>query len=131
MTKLEDFLSLPNVADLRESVKFRYKEKDYEFIVSAITERQLKDYQKMSTRTTKNGPEIDESKVRAFILDNHIVEPCFSSADFLTKAGVARASDFLASKFPAGYLSDVVAKILAFSGFDNGDINEDIEDAKN
>ena len=59
-----------------------------------------------------------------------VLEPNFSDADFLAKAGCATAGEFISRKFFAGETQAIADAIIRASGFDR-DIAEDIEAAKN
>ena len=130
MNAIEEFLELPDLTEMKETITINYNGKPLEFVVRPINDTEFKDYQKRSQKRQGNRIVIDDTKIRACILENNIVEPDFNNAEFLRKAGCVTGIEFLERKFPSGVLQDIVAKVLEISGFDN-DINVEIEEAKN
>lgn len=130
MSVLDDFLSLPDVSGMTSVITVEMGGKKLNLTVRPISDDDYKDYQRRSQKKQGNSIIIDQSKLRMCILENHIIEPNFSDAAFLEKAGCATAYQFLEKKFPAGVLQDIVGKVLEISGFMN-DINVEIEEAKN
>ena len=131
MSTLDDFLDLPDINGMTAEISVEVSGKTLTLRVRPISENDYKDYQHRSSRTVKGGAVVlDQTKLRMCILENHIVEPNFADAAFLSKAGCMTAYEFLERKFPAGVLQDIVGKVLEISGFMN-DINEEVEEAKN
>ena len=129
MNSLEQFLALPNVDDITGEVFV--SERLGTFKVRAMSQNDLKDYQRKATgKYNKNGVDFDTAKFNLLIVAGQTVEPNFSNADFLKKAGCLTAEQFISSKFLAGEISALVDGIQKISGFEN-DMNEDVEEAKN
>lgn len=131
MSVLQDFLELPDISGMTDTITVKVGGKELELTVRPISDEDYKEYQRRSSKTVKgNSVVLDQTKLRMCILENHIVEPNFNDASFLEKVGCATGYQFLEKKFPAGILQDIVAKVLEISGFMN-DINVEIEEAKN
>jgi len=132
MSKLQDFLALPDVTDITEEIYIN--ERLGTFTVKPLTEKQWTNYRnRCKGKINKQGMDFDSGKFNLLIIAGQIVEPNFSDGDFLTKAGCSTASEFITKKFLAGEIADIAEKITKVSGFDpeTNDINEDIEEAKN
>ena len=130
MRSLEDFLALQDVDSIEEEV-FVSKRLGT-FKVKAMTSEEHGEYMKRAkTKVTKNGEvEFDSAKFYLMIVAGQTIEPCFSNAELLKKAGCATAVDFIKKKLLPGEITELATQIIKVSGFDN-DINEDIEEAKN
>lgn len=129
MSKLDDFLGLDNVADLRQEITVRIGGKPLTLTIRAMTEVEHNDFQKRSQNISKKSISFDLGKYNSLVIPACIVEPNFNSADFLGKVGCQTAWDFLSKKFPAGVLMEIAQKIQELSGFESFDM--EIEEAKN
>lgn len=129
MSRLEDFLGLNDISDVRETVKVNVGGKDFEIVIRPLTDEEHNDFQKRCNTIVKNKVSFDNGKYSKLLLENCIVEPDFSNAEFLKKVGCMSAIEFLQKKFPAGTLMDIGVKIQRLSGFETFDV--DINDAKN
>ena len=129
MNDLERFLALPNVDDITGDVFVSPRLGTFK--VKAMSQSDLKDYQRRASgKFNKNGLDFDTAKFSLLVVAGQTVEPNFSNAEFLKKAGCVNAEQFISSKLLAGEISTLVEGIQKISGFDN-DINEDVEEAKN
>ena len=129
MSRLEDFLSLPNVAD---EVKEIYVGKRLGiFKVKPMTIDQHKEYQdRCRGNLNKNGVRFDQSKFNMLIVENQVIDPNFRDAEFLSKTGFSNPRDFIKAKFYPGEVLEIAQKVCEISGFEIN-TNEDIEEAKN
>ncbi len=128
MNELESFLNLPDVDNIIEEVELPRLGK---FKVKAMSELEYREYQnKCKSKIKKGGMDFDTAKFNLLIVAGQIVEPNFNSAEFLKKAGISTATEFIQRKFKAGEIAELGNKIVEISGFDT-DINEDKEEAKN
>ena len=129
MTTLEDFLNMPNVAD---EVKEIYVNKRLgTFKVKPMTIDRHKEFQdRCRGKFNKDGVSFDQAKFNLLIIENQVIEPNFSSADFLARAGFSNPRDFIKAKFYPGDVLEIAQKVCEISGFET-DINEDVEEAKN
>lgn len=129
MSRLEEFLALPNVTDVVEEI---YVNKRLgTFKVKPMTNAQYNEYlARCRGKYTREGVNFDNGKYNLLIVSNHVVDPDFSNADFLAKAGFSNPRDFINAKFKAGEIQDIAEKIAEISGI-GGDIEEKIEEAKN
>lgn len=131
MSELHDFLALPDVSDITEEI--RINERLGTFTVKPLTESQWTNYRnRCKGKISKQGMDFDSGKFNLLVITGQVVEPNFSDADFLAKAGCNTASEFITKKFLAGEIADIADKITAISGFgsDSDGINEDIAEAK-
>lgn len=129
MSKLDDFLNLNDVCEIRETVKINLGGKDFDFIIRPITEEEHTEFQRRSNVISKNKVSFDSGKYSNLVLESCIVEPNFRDTEFLKKAGCVSATEFINKKFPAGVISDIAQKIQKLSGFESYDL--EIENAKN
>lgn len=129
MSKLEDFLGLTDVSEVRETITESFDGKTFKFVIRPLNEREHSDFQKRATIVTKKNVSFDRGKYNELTLQNCIVEPNFADASFLSKVGCQTSTEFLNRKFPAGVLDDIAVKIQKLSGFDTFEM--EIEEAKN
>lgn len=127
MTTLEEFLALPDVANETETVTLK---RLGDFKVKPMTHDQFSQYQMRAKVRNAKGLEFDTGKLNLLIVAGQTIDPDFSNADFLGKAGCNTASEFIKKKFRAGEIADLAGKITEISGFDV-DFNEKVEEAKN
>lgn len=129
MSKLDDFLNLTDVSEIRKKIKFTIEGKTFEITIRPITDAEHTEFQRRSNVMSKNKITFDSGKYANLVAEACIVEPDFSNAEFLKKANCVSAIEFLNKKFPAGVISDIVQKIQELSGFETFDV--EIENAKN
>lgn len=129
MTTLEDFLNMPNVADEVEEI---YVNKRLgKFKVKPMTIDKHKEFQdRCRGKFNKDGVSFDQAKFNLLIIENQVIEPNFSNAEFLSKVGFTNPRDFIKAKFLPGEVLEIAQKVCQISGFET-DINKDIEEAKN
>lgn len=129
MSKLEDFLGLNDVSEIRETIKEVIGGKELEFVIKPLTNAEHTDFQKRCQNISKKSVSFDTGKYDNLVLATCIVEPDLSSVEFLEKAKCQTANDFITKKFPAGVVADISQKIQQLSGFESFEL--DIEEAKN
>lgn len=129
MSKLDDFLGLTDISEVRKTINVNVDGKDLELVIRPITEDEHTEFQRRSNNISKNKVTFDSGKYNNLVLTACIVEPNFSDADFLKKAKCISAAEFLNKKFPAGTLTDIANEIQKLSGFESYDL--EIENAKN
>lgn len=129
MSKLDDFLNLADVSEIKKTIKVNLGGKDFDLVIRPITEAEHTEFQRRSNVINKNKISFDSGKYTSLVLEACIVEPNFKNAEFLKKANCVSATEFLGKKFPAGILSDIAQKIQELSGFESYDM--EIENAKN
>lgn len=129
MSKLDDFLGLNDVSDVRETIKETINGKELEMVIRPLTNDEHTEYQKRCQVISKKSVSFDTGKYNNLILTSCIVEPNFNSEEFLSKAKCQTAYEFITKKFPAGVIADISQKIQKLSGFETFDL--DIEEAKN
>lgn len=129
MSRLEDFLALPNVIDVVEEIYINKRLGTFK--VKPMTNAQYNEYlSRCRGKFTKEGVNFDNGKYNVLVVSNHVIDPDFSNAEFLSKTGFTNARDFINAKLKAGEIQDIAEKIAEISGI-GGDINEAIEEAKN
>ena len=129
MSRLEEFLALPNVNDVVEEI---YVNKRLgTFKVKPMTNQQYNEYlSRCRGKITKDGVNFDNGKYNLLIISNHVIDPNFADAEFLQRAGFTNPRDFINAKFKAGEIQDIAEKIAQISGI-GGDLSEKVEEAKN
>jgi len=129
MSKLVDFLALPDISSMEEIVKIN--DRIGEITIKPMTQTQWESYRARCTgKVGKKGVDFDSEKFNSLIMVGQVVNPNFSDADMLGKARCSTASEFISKKILPGEVAEIISRITKLSGFDN-DINEDIEEAKN
>ncbi len=129
MSKLDDFLGLTDISEVRKTIKVVVDGKELELVIRPITEDEHTEFQRRSNNFSKNKVTFDSGKYQNLVIESCIVEPNFSDADFLKKAKCISAIEFLNKKFPAGILTDIANEIQKLSGFESFEM--EIENAKN
>ena len=129
MSKLDDFLDMADVSEIRETIKETVNGKEFEFTIRPLTQEEHSEFQKRANTIKGKNITFDLGKYNKLVLDACIVEPDFADEKFLNKVKCNSASEFLNKKFPAGVLTDIAEKIQTLSGFET--LEADIENAKN
>lgn len=129
MSKLDDFLGLNDVSEIRKEISVKVDGKELNLTIRALSEDEHTEFQRRSQNVMKNKMTFDTGKYSNLVVENCIVEPNFSDEGFLRKVKCTSASEFLNKKFPAGVLTDISQKIQELSGFESYEM--EIENAKN
>ena len=129
MSKLDDFLGLTDVSEVRKVIPINVGGTVLEITIKPVSEEEHSEFQKRCQVFNKNKMTFDTAKYNNLILESCIVEPNFSSEEFLRKAKCQTASEFINKKFPAGVVSDIPVEIQKLSGFDSYEM--EVENAKN
>lgn len=129
MSKLDDFLGLTDVSEIRKEISVKLDGKELNLIIRPLNEDEHIEFQRRSQTVTKNKMIFDTGKYNSLIIENCIVEPNFSDEGFLKKVKCISASEFLKKKFTAGVLTDIAQQIQELSGFESYEM--EIENAKN
>lgn len=130
MSRLEDFLNLPNVAD--EVQEIFVSQRLGKFKVKPMTIEKHREFQeRCRMRVGKKGEiKFDSGKFNMLIVINQVIDPDFSNAEFLNKVGFKNPIDFINAKFLPGEVAEIAEKVIELSGFET-DPEDDIEEAKN
>ena len=129
MSELEQFLALPDVSDIEETIYVN--ERLGSFVVKPMTSAQFDEYSKRCrSKVNKKGVDFDGGKFNLLIVAGQVVKPDFNNAELLKKAGCATAAELIQKKLLAGEIAALSEKISEISGF-NTDMNESIQEAKN
>jgi hypothetical protein len=129
MSKLDDFLGLTDVSEIRKEISVKLDGKELNLTIRPLNEDEHIEFQRRSQTVTKNKMIFDTGKYNSLIIENCIVEPNFSDEGFLKKVKCISASEFLKKKFTAGVLTDIAQQIQELSGFESYEM--EIENAKN
>ena len=129
MSKLDDFSGLTDVSEVRKVIPINVGGTVLEITIKPVSEEEHSEFQKRCQVFNKNKMTFDTAKYNNLILESCIVEPNFSSEEFLRKAKCQTASEFINKKFPAGVVSDIAVEIQKLSGFDSYEM--EVENAKN
>ena len=129
MSKLDDFLGLTDVSEVRKVIPINVGGTVLEITIKPVSEEEHSEFQKRCQVFNKNKMTFDTAKYNNLILESCIVEPNFSSEEFLRKAKCQTASEFINKKFPACVVSDIAIEIQKLSGFDSYEM--EVENAKN
>lgn len=129
MSKLDDFLGLDDVSEIRKTITVKAGGRELEIVIRPLTEDEHTEFQRRSNNITKNRITFDSGKYNDLLLSACIVEPNFGDENFLKKAHCISGTEFLKKKFTAGQLTDIATEIQKLSGFETFDM--EIENAKN
>ena len=129
MSKLDDFLNLVDVTEIRKTIKVNLGGKNLELVIRPITESEHTEFQRRSNVINKNKITFDSGKYSSLALEACIVEPNFKDAEFLKKANCVSATEFINKKFPSGVVAEISQEIQKLSGFESYEM--EIENAKN
>ena len=129
MARLDDFLGLMDVTEIRETVSVKVGDRAFDFVVRPITEQEHTEFQRRSQNINRNKVSFDSSKYTDLVLGNCIIEPNFNDDAFLTKVNCVNGVEFLKKKLPAGAIVELSSQIQRLSGFDSYEV--EIDNAKN
>lgn len=134
MNPLQQFLLENPVANTRETVIVSERLKEFPFEVKAILGDEYNDYQSRCIENPNSAKKrrFNSKRFNELVVINHTVNPNFKDAEWLESAGCSMSSTALLYKvLLAGEITKLAEAILKLSGFSEGDIAEDIEEAKN
>ena len=129
MSKLEDFLGLMDVSEIRQTITVPVNGKKLELVIRPLTDQEHQGIQRRCQTMVRNKMVFDTGKYNECILEACIVEPNFNEASFLDKVGCQTSIEFLRKKFPAGVLMDIGSQIQTLSGFETVEL--EVDEAKN
>lgn len=130
MSKLEDFLGLSDITEVRKTIKIKIRDKVYDFVIRPLSEEENSEFQKRSRVSDKKGNvTLNSTKFSELIIDACIVEPDFKNSEFLSKVKCTDSIEFMKRKFPSGVFTELLGQIQTLSGFDS--FESEIEEAKN
>ena len=94
MSKLDDFLGLTDVSEIRKEISVKLDGKELNLTIRPLNEDEHIEFQRRSQTVTKNKMIFDTGKYNSLIIENCIVEPNFSDEGFLKKVKCISASEF-------------------------------------
>jgi len=128
MSRLEEFLALPNVDDIVTEITV---ERLGTFKVKPLSPASHQEFQRRCrTKDRKGETDFNMLKFNLLVITNQVIDPDFSNAEALQKGGFANPRDFVSAKLKAGEIFELAQKICEISGFDT-EIEEVVEEAKN
>lgn len=131
MSNLTQFLIENPVDNLTATVIVSPRLAKFPFTIKGMTGPEFSQYQKMSTKISKNKKvEFDSKIFNELVVLNHTIEPNFRDAETVKKAGCQTPEQFLYKSLLAGEIQELAQQISSLSGFDR-DMEETVEEAKN
>ena len=104
-----------------------------QFTIKALTGEDIDAIQAQATRIIRKGnkteKKVDENEASRLLVAKATIEPDFSNADLLKHYKAVDAGECVQRALLAGEIAALQQAILELSGF--GDLDEEIEDAKN
>lgn len=133
MNALQKFLLENPVDDVTTDIVVSERLREFPFKIKAITSGEYNQYQSICIENP-NSPKkrkFNTKKFNELIILNHTVEPNFKDADWLKAAECVDSSRLINKTLLAGEVTELAQQILKLSGFDNEDLEEEVEEAKN
>lgn len=133
MNALQKFLLENPVEDVTADIVISERLKGFTFKIKAITSGEYNQYQSICIENP-NSPKkrkFNTKKFNELVVLNHTVEPNFKDADWLKAAECVDSSRLINKTLLAGEVTEVAQQILKLSGFDNEDLEEEVEEVKN
>lgn len=104
-----------------------------QFTIKALTGEDIDAIQAQATHITRKGnkteQKVDENEASRLLVAKATIEPDFSNAELLKHYKAVDAGECVQRALLAGEIATLQQAILTLSGF--GDLDEEIEDAKN
>ena len=133
MNALQQFLLENPVDNVVNNVVVSDRLKNFPFTIKAITSAEYNQYQSICIENP-NSPKkrkFNTKKFNELIVLNHTTEPNFKDADWLKAAECVDSSRLINKTLLAGEVTELAQQIMKLSGFDNEDLEEEVEEAKN
>lgn len=128
---LQALLGTKPATEITDKVKI--KRLNVDFVIKALTGADIDGIRAQATRPVKNGKktefQVDETEVSRLLVAKATIEPNFEDKSLLKHFGATDAGECVQKALLAGEISTLQQAILELAGF--GDLDEEIEDAKN
>lgn len=128
---LQALLGAKPATDITETVTIKRLGTD--FTIKALTGEDIDAIRAQATRPVRNGKkleqQVNESEVSRLLVAKGTVEPDFADASLLKHFGATDAGECVQKALLAGEIATLQQAIFELAGF--GDLDEEIEDAKN
>lgn len=133
MNALQKFLLENPVEDVTADIVISERLKGFHFKIKAITSGEYNQYQSVCIENPNSSKKrkFNTKKFNELVVLNHTVEPNFKDADWLKAAECVDSSRLINKTLLAGEVTEVAQQILKLSGFDNEDLEEEVEEVKN
>ena len=128
---LQALLGAKPATEITETVAIKRLGTD--FTIKALTGADIDGIRAQATRPVRNGKkfeqQVNEAEVSRLLVAKGTVEPDFANAELLKHVEATDAGECVQKALLAGEIATLQQAILELSGF--GDLDEEIEDAKN
>lgn len=132
MGTLKDFLiDNINATEDVEEITLSNRLKDYKFKIKPISRKDFNKYKVECRKVKKKQIIFDDTAFDEKVILKGCVEPNFSDTEFIEKAGCRTPGDLINKVLLAGEIQDLVNAITELSGFEDDDVEELVEEAKN
>ncbi|MDL2215962.1 hypothetical protein LJB77_02780 [Ruminococcaceae bacterium OttesenSCG-928-N02] len=136
---IKDFLLDNPIEGMELTIKMLLKragvEQEAEFKLGMMQGEDLARYQKKATPPAKKGSTAvqmpSSSKLNELIIINHCLEPDFSDAAWIEKAGCRTPEELLYKVLKPGEITSLASEIFEFSGLGSDIVLEQREEIKN
>ncbi|MGI5829898.1 MAG: phage tail assembly chaperone [Bradymonadia bacterium] len=130
MSNLQEFLLEASVEDCIKEILVSERLKGNGFKIKAMSNEQYKRFQKLCISQKNGKRHFNDSKMKEMMLIECVVEPNFSDAAWIQKAGCATPEQLLNKVLLPGEIERIVGEISELSGFGQ-DLEQAVEEAKN
>ncbi|MGL5514150.1 MAG: phage tail assembly chaperone [Sporomusa sp.] len=130
MKDLLDFLTGRDFSDLTAEV-FVSSKIPYKFKIKALTKEKRAEFQKRcKSPIKKSGTDFDSAKFQTLVCLECCVYPNFADENFISAMGVSTPTEAYNKALLPGEDDELYSQIIKLSGFEEEDINKDIEEAR-
>lgn len=130
MSNLLDFLTERDLSHLTAEVSISASI-PYKFRIKALTREKRAEFQKRcKSPIKKSGQDFDSAKFQVLVCLDCCLYPDFNDANFISALGVSTPAAAYSKVLLPGEDDELYTQICRLSGFEDDDINEDIEEAR-
>ena len=131
MSKLDDFLNLADVSDIKKTIKVNLDGKNFDLVIRPITEAEHTEFQRRSNVISKNKISFDSGKYSNLVLEACIVEPNLYDKELQDSYGVMTPEDLLQAMVDdPGEYQDFATFVQNYNGFTTT-LEDKVDEAKN
>jgi len=124
---LMSFLKQNPIDEMVTEVTIPGRLQHFPFKIKPMSATQFYKYQQIATKISSNKQVgFNSARFNELVILNHVVEPNFKDAEFLSSMGVDTSEQLLNKYFLGGELIDLSNKISEISGFNTPD--KELED---
>jgi len=130
MSDLLDFLAERDFSDLTEEVSVSSKI-PYKFKIKALTKAKRAEFQnRCRVKTKRGGTDINYAEFQTLVCLECCVYPDFHDKEFIDRLGAKTPAQAYNKVLLPGEDDELYSQIIKLSGFEDEDINADIEEAQ-